>query len=313
MDIITEIKQSRINLKTSLTFGNFDGIHIGHQKIIKEMIEKAKIHKIESVLVTFSPHPQIVIGDKKRKRFLLQSFDEKLEYLEKTGIDKVICIKFDREFSKVKPIEFIELLVKYCSPKYIFSSRNNFFGYKKEGNFSFLDKNSKKLNYEVIDTSYYKYSGKIVSSSLIRDLIGSGDLISAEAMLGRPFSITGVVVKGKGIGRKIGYPTANLDIPESIILPKDGVYYVNVLFEGRIYIGMCNIGFRPTINSNKVRTIEVHIINYTNINLYKKKIKIIIIKFIRNETKFESLIELKEQLSIDKQLCLDFLNTKGEV
>ena len=306
MDIIREIENTVTKDLSSLTFGNFDGVHLGHQAIIEEMVKKSKAENIESILVTFNPHPQAIIGKNAKKRFLIQSFNQRMEIIEKLGVDKVVCIKFDKKFSKIKPIKFIELLVQNCLPKYIFSNRNNYFGYRKEGDMDFLVSQSKIMNYKVIDVGYIKKSDKIISSSLIRKQINNGDLKSVKNMLGREFSIQGKVVKGSGLGTKIGFPTANVEIPESAILPNDGVYYVKVLFKKKIFAGMCNIGVRPTISSQREKCVEVHLLKGEGIDLYEKKIKIIIIKFIRNETKFKTVDELKGQLVIDKELCLKY-------
>ena len=306
MDIIREIENTVTKDLSSLTFGNFDGVHLGHQAIIEEMVKKSKAENIESILVTFNPHPQAIIGKNAKKRFLLQSFNQRMESIEKLGVDKVVCIKFDKKFSKIKPIKFIELLVQNFLPKYIFSNRNNYFGYRKEGDLDFLVSQSKKMNYKVIDVGYIKKSDKIISSSLIRKQINNGDLKSVKNMLGREFSIQGKVVRGNGLGTKIGFPTANVEIPDSTILPNDGVYYVKVLFKKKIFAGMCNIGVRPTIGSQGAKRVEVHLLRGKGIDLYEKKIKIIIIKFIRNETKFKTLEELKGQLVIDKELCLKY-------
>ena len=193
-----------------------------------------------------------------------------------------------------------------CLPKYIFSNRNNYFGYRKEGDLDFLVAQSKAMNYKVIDVGYIKKIDKIISSSLIRTQINNGDLKSVKDMLGREFSIQGKVVRGSGLGTKIGFPTANVEIPDSTILPNDGVYYVKVSFKRKMFAGMCNIGIRPTISSQREKCVEVHLLKEKDIDLYEKKIKIIIIKFIRNETKFKTVEELKAQLLIDKELCLKY-------
>ncbi len=306
MDIITEVNNITVKDGSALTFGNFDGVHLGHQALIKDMVQRTREQNLESILVTFNPHPQTVLDENCKRRFLLQSFRDRLEKIKKLGVDKVVCIKFDKNFSKIEPIEFIKILVKNYFPKYIFSNKNNYFGYKKRGDLDLLLKYSKKMNYNVIDVEYIKKSNKIISSSLIRGMVEKGDLLTVKKLLGRNLEIEGKVVRGSGIGSKIGFPTANLEISEMVMLPNDGVYYVKVVEGKEVFSGMCNIGFRPTIGSQKNRCIEVHLINKEGIDLYGKKIKIIIIKFIRNETKFNSMEELKGQLIIDKELCLKY-------
>ena len=294
---ITKIPKSDFNIAT---IGSFDGIHIGHKKILQTLTKIAKKNNGKSILITFWPHPRYVL--KKNNDFkLLTSLDEKIKLFEKNKIDILYIVDFSLKFSKVSANKFIEnILLEKLKINCLLIGYNNNFGRNREGNIRYLEQNKKKFDIDIISIPKQSVDKISISSTKIREYLNNGKISSANRLLGRKYSINGKVVRGNGIGRKINFPTANIEIDEpKKLLPKSGVYAVEVILNRKIYLGMLNIGYNPTIKNEK-KSIEVNIFEFSE-DIYNNKISINFIRRIRNEKKFKNLNELKKQLIIDKK------------
>ena len=294
---ITKIPKSDFNIAT---IGSFDGIHIGHKKILQTLTKIAKKNNGKSILITFWPHPRYVL--KKNNDFkLLTSLDEKIKLFEKNKIDILYIVDFSLKFSKVSANKFIEnILLEKLKINCLLIGYNNNFGKNREGNVRYLEKNNKKFDIDIISIPKQSVEKISISSTKIREYLNNGKISSANRLLGRKYSINGKVVRGNGIGRKINFPTANIEIDEpKKLLPKSGVYAVEVILNRKIYLGMLNIGYNPTIKNEK-KSIEVNIFEFSE-DIYNNKISINFIRRIRNEKKFKNLNELKKQLIKDKK------------
>ena len=297
-------------LKNSvLTIGTFDGVHLGHQKLFEILIESAKTTNSESVVFTFEPHPQHIIGKGHNPKKLLTGINKKTNLISNFGIDHVIILPFDLEFSKSTAMSFLKnVILKHFNPNTIVVGHDHHFGYKKEGDIHFLKSHQNNYGYEVIEVKANYYNDKIISSTWIRELIESHEIELVNSLLGRNFSIMGIVAKGSGRGRLLGFPTANVEIQNPLIqTPQIGVYLVRVISNDNIYFGVCNVGFRPTFDSQKRKVIEVHLFLSKPMNLYGMELKVEFIQFIREEQKFESKEDLIDQIKIDKSVCQKIL------
>tara|TARA_A100001011_G_scaffold391331_1_gene476583 strand:- start:12417 stop:13328 length:912 start_codon:yes stop_codon:yes gene_type:complete len=287
---------SRIFKNSVLAVGNFDGIHLGHKKVLNEAFKKAKKNKIKFGLLTFEPIP-VMFFNKKIKNHRLNSISQKIFYLKKEKLDFLILQKFDKRFSNLNYENFIKkILYQTIKCKYLYVSNNFKFGKNRDGNVKKLLENQSKFKIKTIITKPFKKNKKIISSSIIRRLIRSGKVEKAKQFLGRNWEIEGKVIKGEQRGRKIGFPTCNIDI-QDYVLPKHGVYSVMVNFDNYLKKGIANVGFRPTFNGKKL-LLEVNIFGIKR-NLYNKMIKVRFLKFIRAEKKFKNLNELKKQIKVD--------------
>ena len=294
---ITKIPKSDFNIAT---IGSFDGIHIGHKKILQTLTKIAKKNNGKSILITFWPHPRYVL--KKNNNFkLLTSLDEKIKLFEKNKIDILYIVDFSLKFSKFSANKFIEnILLEKLKINCLLIGYNNNFGRNREGNIRYLEENKKKFDIDIISIPKQSVDKISISSTKIREYLNNGKINSANRLLGRKYSINGKIVKGNGIGRKINFPTANIEIDEpKKLLPKSGVYAVEVILNRKIYLGMLNIGYNPTIKNEK-KSIEVNIFEFSE-DIYNNKISINFIRRIRNEKKFKNLNELKKQLIKDKK------------
>ena len=285
-----------------VTSGTYDGVHIGHQKILQRMIEVAKFNGGESVLISFWPHPRMVLNNETGFLKLINTMDEKQELLRKIGINHLILIPFTREFAQTSSEDFIRnILVEAIGTKKLIIGYNHRFGKNREGSFDSLVKDSHKYGFEVEEIPKHEIDHIGISSTIIRKSLTNGDIITAEKYLGHPFILDGLVIHGDKLGSTIGFPTANLQIEEAYkLIPGDGVYAVKVNIEGDKYHGMLNIGYRPTVDGLN-RKIEVHILDF-NKKIYEMKICIKFVQKIRDEKKFESLDHLKQQLVKDKSI-----------
>ena len=281
-----------------ILIGNFDGLHSGHQKLFKQAEKFKKKLNLKLGVITFDPIPKMFF-DKKIKNYRLSNFDQKVSYFEKFNVDFLINKNFNKKFSKITYKKFIEnILYKSLKIKYIFVSNNFRFGYKREGNVKLLKKFQKKYQYKLINPKPLIIKNKIISSTLIRKLLQNGELSSANKILKRNWSIDGTVEKGRMMGKKIGFPTCNIDI-KNYILAKTGVYAVkvNVKKNRKIYGGIANLGYRPTFNQKKL-LLEVNLFNFSG-NLYNKKLSVEFLKFIRGEKKFNGIDDLRNQIKRD--------------
>jgi len=295
-------KISNIHKNSILLVGNFDGLHLGHQKLFKLAKKYKKKFNLKIGVITFEPMPKMYFN-KKLTNFRISNILQKIKFLEKLESDFVITKKFDKKFSKMKSYNFIkEILYKKLKAKYIFVSNNFRFGHKREGNVNELINNEKRYNYKIIKPKPLKLKNKIISSTLIRKLLSNGKIEFVNKLLNRNWSIYGEVEKGRQLGKKIGFPTCNIDIKDYVVA-KPGVYAVKIYLKNRNFPlrGIANLGYRPTFNQKKI-LLEVHIFNF-NENLYNKYLTIELINFIRKEKKFKNINQLKKQINLDLKIA----------
>jgi len=298
MKIFNSTKISKKYRRSSLAIGNFDGAHKGHQKVFRYAKEHAKKNKSKFGILTFSPLP-IMFFNKKIKNYRLVSEKEKFEVLKKYGVDFVINIKFNKSFSKISAENFIKKIIfKKINPKLVFVSNNFKFGNKRKGNVNLLKKFSKYYNYRLLKIKPYKFKKKLVSSTRIRKCLQAGNIKLGNKLLSRIWSINGNVVKGKKLGRKLGYRTCNIRI-KNYVLPMSGIYAVKILVENKknFLKGIAYLGTRPTFQGKEI-FLEINIFNFKE-NLYKKKLKVYFLKFIRRDRKFRSSTALIKQMNKD--------------
>ena len=281
-----------------ILIGNFDGVHLGHQKLFKKALILKKRKKYKIGVVTFDPIPKMFFF-KNLKNYRISNLRQKLNLFEKFKVDFVVNQKFDKNFSQINYFEFIEkILYKKLKAKYIFVSNNFRFGNKRKGNVRSLKKLEKKFNYKIIKPTPFKSKNKIISSTLIRKLLEKGKIDLANKYLDRKWAIEGLVEKGRQMGKKIGFPTCNIRL-KNYVIAKPGVYAVDVIIENnkKTLKGIANLGYRPTFNQKKI-LLEVNIFNLSK-NLYNKLLTVKFLKFIRGEKKFSGIKQLKKQINLD--------------
>lgn len=290
-----------------MTIGTFDGVHIGHQTIIKRMVGIAKKFNGEVVLVTFDPHPRLVL-QKDAKVKLLTSIKERIDLLDKAGVGHLIIIPFDKSFANLTSLEFIrDILVKKIGTKRLVIGYDHHFGKNREGSFDHLIKYGSIYGFDVEEIPPKEVNDLKVSSTKVRNAILEGDVVKASHYMCHPYRITGTVVNGEQIGRSIGFPTANIKVGEpNKLIPKEGVYAVRVVYDSKSFSGMLNIGYRPTLGRDNQLSIEVHIFDFRE-NIYGKQLTLDIIKHVRNEIQFTNVNDLKSQLEQDLKKCKNIL------
>jgi riboflavin kinase/FMN adenylyltransferase len=295
--------------KSVLTIGSFDGMHRGHMEIIKDVKLKADRNNIPSVVITFDPHPKSILQSNVQKNWsILTNTDKKLELLEQSGIDYVLLVPFDLEFAKITAKDFMDsFIIEYFNPEDIVIGYDHHFGNKREGNAEFLKKQSEKYNFNMHVIEPLTIDDISVSSTQIREHIQNCDIKAANNYLGWEYEISGVVVKGEGIGKGLEFPTANIQ-PEiqNQLIPGQGAYCVDAVVGNKTYPGMCNIGNRPTFYDGGENVIEVHLITEDALSLLDEKIKVTFKIFIRKEKKYGNKTELVRQLELDRQICLSY-------
>ncbi len=293
-----------------LTIGTFDGVHLGHQKIINQLNEEAKKIDGESVLFTFYPHPRMVLYPESHSLRLIQTQVEKIDKLRRMGLQNIIIHPFTPEFSRLSAIEFVrDFLVNKLHVKKLVIGYDHQFGKNREGSIEFLLDVCDTYGFEVIEIAAQEIDEVNVSSTKIRNAIKAGEMELANTYLGEPFELQGTVVKGNALGRELGFPTANIEVLSEIkLMPATGVYAVNVLVDDKKYEGMMNLGVRPTINEEHITKIEVHLFDYEG-DLYDKMVTVQLLSRFRDEVKFNSLEELKGQLENDKQTIRTYFST----
>jgi riboflavin kinase/FMN adenylyltransferase len=279
-----------------ISFGVFDGVHIGHQLLIRCMLDRAKKLDLETVVITFDPHPaQSIIG---KSPPLITTLSKKVEILKSLGIDKVVVEDFNEEFSQLSPEEFVrDILIGRFNAREIIVGYDCAFGKDRAGDKRILKKLGEKFGATVDIVDPYNLKGEIVSSTRVRNAILNGDLELVNIMLGREYSISGKIVSGKGIGNKIGYATANLDTKNEV-LPPSGVYAIRAIVNNKVYDGILNMGTQPTLGDGKFR-IEAHLLDFNGIKLYEKEMEVFFVQKIRNERAFPSTDELVKQIKED--------------
>lgn len=292
-----------------VTIGIFDGVHRGHIYLLERLKEEAGKINGETVVVSLWPHPRLVLNNNPEKLRYLTSIDEKIILLEKAGVDNLVIIPFTKEFSRLSSCDFIEkYLVEGLKVKKLLVGFNHKFGKNREGDFQNLRSCAESFGFELEKLPPVEIHGEKLSSSIIRDLILEGKLEKANNFLGYDFFLRGKVVEGNKIGRQMGFPTANIQPnDEHKLIPKPGVYAVQVEKGDSVFNGMLNIGFRPTVNAGKrKKSIEVHLFDYQG-DMYDSEVSILFRAYMRNEKKFESLEQLQDQLGIDKQKAIEIL------
>lgn len=295
-----------------VTIGTFDGVHLGHQEVISELKRISLLSGGDSVVFTFEPHPRIVISPGEDSLRLLSTKDEKIRLMEKFGVDHLVIYPFTIEFSKLSYNEFVtNILVAKMKISSLVVGYDHRFGQGRKGDFNSLEMLSNKLNFKVEQLSQLLVDNKIVSSTKIRLALEAGDISKANHFLGYRYSLTGKVIEGKQLGRKIGFPTANIETFDNHkLVPGDGVYAVFVQSGGKVYKGMLNIGIRPTVNYNADhKSIEVHIFDFDD-DIYNSEITLNFVSKIRNEQKFAGIVELREQLVKDRALVESILSSE---
>ena len=305
MQILSNLFEIKLSKSTIATIGTFDGIHIGHQKILNSLARFAKENNLKSVVITFDPHPRKIIN-KKNSIELINTIEEKKEKLKTLGVDYLIVQKFDQKFSETEANKFVEILKNNINIEKLIVGYDHKFGKNRTADINDLKKYGKELNFEVIEIDALEIKEVNVSSTKIRTAIKDGNIQIANSYLGYNFFLSGEVVKGHSRGKELGFPTANLKIDEDKIIPKNGVYLVKSKIDHQDIYGMMNIGYNPTFN-NKSKKIETHFFNL-NKNLYGKIIKIELLEYIREEKRFETIDGLIQRLKLDREKCLKLIH-----
>ncbi|WP_223034609.1 bifunctional riboflavin kinase/FAD synthetase [Hanstruepera marina] len=306
MKIIQSSKSETLQ-NSAVTIGTFDGVHIGHQKIIKRLIDTAKKEGLESVVLTFFPHPRMVLQNDADIK-LINTIKERQDILDELGLDCLFLKQFTKDFSRWSAEDFVQkLLVNQLNAKKVIIGYDHHFGRNRSANIDDLKAFGEQYNFEVEEISAQDVNDVSVSSTKIRKALLEGDIANANSYLGYNFMLNGIVVKGKGLGKNIGYPTANLYIEEAYkLIPKQGVYIVQSTISNKRVYGMMNIGQNPTVNNSQSQNIEIHFFDF-NRSIYNLELKIELLVRIRDEKKFDSIETLSQQLEQDKITSLAYI------
>lgn len=307
MKIYSCIKDFNPVKNAIVTIGTFDGVHLGHQAVFNQMKAEAKKRNGETVVVTFYPHPRIVLGLDSANLKFIKTQEKKIQCIERAGIDHLIIVEFTKEFAKTSSEVFIkELIIDKIKPKVLIIGYDHQFGKDREGSFKQLMELSTQHNFIVRKIEEQDVEGVTISSTIIRNLLNQGEITEANRLLGHEYSITGIVVRGQSIGHNLGFPTANIEVEDEYkLIAAVGVYACRVYYGNKEYKGMSNIGHRPTIDHGDL-TIEVNIFDF-NKPIYGEEITITFVQRMRDEHKFENIEALKEQLAKDKIEALRIL------
>ena len=307
LNIFHSINDFRSTKKTIITLGTFDGVHIGHKKILEKVLQNTGDGQYESLVLTFFPHPRMILKEDSDMK-LLNTIDEKIDLLDKIGIQNLVIHPFDEKFSRLTAEEFVKtILVDRFQVQKIIIGYDHRFGRNRTANINDLIAFGEQYDFEVEQISVQEINEISVSSTKIRNALLEGNMTLANDYLGYNYFLTGEVVKGKQLGRTINFPTANLKIQEKYkLIPQNGVYIVKSVINEQTVFGMMNIGFNPTVNGQN-QTIEIHYFDF-DADLYHQKIRVSILQRIRSEQKFESVDLLKAQLETDKQMAISYLN-----
>ncbi len=315
METIQGISQFNKSQHTTVTIGTFDGVHIGHKTILQRLINNAKTNSFKSVVLTFFPHPRMVL-QKDSGLKLLNTVEEKRQILESLGLDYLIVHEFTKQFSRLSAIDFVrDTLINGLKTKKIIIGYDHRFGRNRNANINDLISFGETFDFSVEEIPAQEIDDVSVSSTKIRQALLDGDIQTANDYLGYHYMLTGIVEKGKGLGRQIGYPTANLIIAEDYkLIPKNGVYLVKCLIDVHLVHGMMNIGVNPTVSENEIANnqnqhIEIHFFELSK-DLYSKKLKIELLTRLRDEQKFDSVEMLRQQLDKDKNQSLNLISTQ---
>jgi len=284
-----------------ITQGTFDGVHLGHQKVLKQVVVLAKSKNIKSLLITYHPHPRLVIDPNNHELRMLSSIEEKAQAVYDLGVDYVLVLPFTQEFAQLSPRDFVKtILVDQLHVDTIVIGYDHRFGKNREGDFLSLLALAQEFHFQVQEIPASEIDAIAISSTRIRKALSNKQLNEANTFLGKPYIITGIVTEGQKLGRTIGFPTANLDIQDPYkLIPPSGIYAGYCLLENERYKMVCNIGYRPTVNGQDLR-VEAHLFDFDK-NIYGHPISLFLVQYLRNEQKFDSLESLKTQILIDAQ------------
>jgi riboflavin kinase/FMN adenylyltransferase len=306
MKVYNSIAAYKKTKPSIVTIGTFDGVHVGHQQILKQLYKTAHANELESILVSFFPHPRMVL-QKESSLKLLNTIKERTQMIEKTGISNLIVQPFTREFSRLSALDFVrDILVNQLHIKKIIVGYDHQFGRNRNATIDDLIEFGKTYDFEVIEITAQQLENVSISSTKIRNALNEGAVQTANNYLGYPFMISGLIVKGKGIGKTLEFPTANLHLKEDYkLIPKNGVYLVQSIISGKEVFGLTNIGTNPTVGGT-YKTIETYFLDYSN-DLYQKEIQLNFIKRIREEKTFESKDALKNAIKEDELFARNYL------
>ena len=294
--------------ETAVALGNFDGIHIGHKYLIEDMVKEAKRKKLKSSVLLFKNHTKTILKNDDNKLHIITSNDQKLEILNGLGVETVYILNFDEKIMQLSGNNFVEkIIIESLNAKLVTVGFDYRFGYKASGDSEYLRELGMKMGFDVNIIEPIYIGKEVVSSTEIRNLIKAGDVKIANELLGRQYTITGTVVKGKNRGNKIGYPTANIELNHDFIMPKEGVYKTITILRNKEYLSITNIGYNLTFNEKELK-VENHILNF-NMNIYDEIIGVKFIDFIRSDTKFNSVEELTKQIKND----VDYVKSNNNI
>ncbi len=307
MGKVIKIEKYKSSVPTIVTIGTFDGVHVGHQKIVNRLISLGKEEQLKSIILTFFPHPRMVL-QKDSSIKLINTIHERSAILDKLGLDYLLIKKFTTEFSRLSAEEFVkQILVDILNVKKVIIGYDHRFGRNRNADINDLIKYGKEFGFEVEQISAEDINNVAVSSTKIRKALSEGNIKIANRYLGYPFMLSGTIVQGKGIGKQLDYPTANINIEETYkLIPKYGSYVVKSIINNETVFGMMNIGMNPTVSGDS-ESVEVHFFNFEK-SIYGENLQIDILERIRDEQKFQSIEDLKHQLKKDKLFSLNFIN-----
>ncbi|MBW8382785.1 MAG: bifunctional riboflavin kinase/FAD synthetase [Youngiibacter sp.] len=303
MIVIDETYKGELNEGTYIALGSFDGLHLGHMSLINRVVDEALADGVKSMVYTFKNHPLTVAKPEAVPKLLMDN-EQKLHLLESSGIDVTAMISFTKGYMMTGPEEFITMLMDKYNAKGIVVGFNYKFGYKNRGNVESLRELSQKYGFKLMVLDAAKMEEAVISSTRIRDLIINGHVKEANAMLFEPFMLRGTVVGGRKIGRKIGFPTANMTYDNKYLIPKIGVYYTNIWVKGKLHRGISSVGYNPTIDEGQKLTIETYILDF-NEDIYGEEVRLYFMEYMRGEVKFEGLEALIAQLNKDRDLAAE--------
>ena len=308
--MITHHGYKNLSLKNPVvTMGIFDGVHRGHRFLLDSLVARAGETGGESVAITFNPHPRMVLNKGAKDLFFLSTIAEKQMLLEESGLDHLLIVEFTRDFSRIKACDFVDqILVKEIGTRYLIVGHDHHFGHRAEGDYNTVEHCAVSAGFMVEQVEGFRTPEGTLSSSMIRDALLKGRIDDANRWLGYSYSVEGSVVEGRKIGRKIGYPTANIDPSDRYkLIPGDGVYAVEIRIDDKLLKGMLSIGKNPTVNRKAAkRSVEVNIFDFTN-DIYGKEIEVIFRQRLRDEKKFSSTDELAQQMEKDKAMAMQVL------
>lgn len=298
---------------TIISIGSFDGLHQGHQIILSNLVKYAQKHKGTSILITFDPHPRKLLYPQQSLK-LLSSFEDRLELMEQIGLDVIVVVPFTKDFAALSAANYIEnFLIKKFQPKTIIIGYDHKFGHDRSGDIKMLEQWALKAHFQLIEIPEHQISDAAISSTKIRQALEKGQVSQAHNMLGRPYRLSGKVIKGQQLGRTLGYPTANIEVSNTdLLIPALGIYIVQAIIQNKKYPAMMSIGYNPTTSQDQRLKLEVHLLDF-NQDLYGQSLQIDFLEFIRKEAFFENLEQLKLQIQEDEKLSREWFTAHNSI